>query len=53
MDYNLSHTYPTYGINIGSVEEEVLHSVTIHEYTHQAGVRIALLWGEINCNLNK
>ena len=46
MDHNLTNTYPTSLINISSMEEEVLPSVTVHEYTHQAGVRIALLWGK-------
>ena len=53
MDYNLSHTYPTPLINISSMEDEVLPSVTVHEYTHQAGVRIALLWGKIFVLENK
>ena len=47
MAANYSHTYPIAVINTSSMETELLPGMTTQEYTHQAGVRIALLIGKI------
>ena len=47
MASNHSHTYPVTLTNTSSMEEEILPGMAAHEYTHQAGVRIGLLFGKI------
>ena len=47
MAANLSYTYIIPVINTSSTEKEILPGLTTHEYTHQASVRIALLFGKI------
>ena len=48
MAANHSHAYPTPVTNTSSMEEEILPGMTTQEYTHQASVRIALLFGKID-----
>ena len=47
MAANHNNTYHIAVINTSSMEEEILPGMTTQEYTHQAGVRIWLLFGKI------
>ena len=47
MEFNLSFPFPVNDMNLSYIEKDTLNILTVHEYTHQAGVRIVLLVGKI------